>query len=70
MTDPDDADGATDSVSEPDADGNAAEPSEGEPADEDDVESEAGDDAVVLSPETWQRAVPPRTPPIAADPPP
>ena len=28
------------------------------------------DDAVVLSPETWQTAVPPQTPPIAADPPP
>ncbi|RLM66824.1 polyphosphate kinase 1 [Halorubrum sp. Atlit-8R] len=35
------------------------------------VEGEAADgDAVVLSPETWQRAAPPRTPPIATDPPP
>ncbi|TKX59393.1 polyphosphate kinase 1 [Halorubrum sp. SS7] len=38
---------------------------------EESVEGEAADgDAVVLSPETWQRAAPPRTPPIAADPPP
>ena len=70
MTGPDDADDATDPVSEQDGDGNTTEPSEGGSAEQETVESETRDDAVVLSPETWQRAVPPRTPPIAADPPP
>ena len=52
-----------DDDAESETDGNSAEH-------EPESDEANGDDGVVLSPETWRTAVPPRTPPLAADPPP
>jgi polyphosphate kinase len=69
MTDPDRADDGTERD-----DGRGRDGGDGDRSEADGTEREEGsdgsDDAVVLSPETWRDAVPPRTPPIASDSPP